>query len=117
MHISKKKNEYIELAKKLAVRSEVTASKHGAVLVMGNKIIGMGYNRYSTNNKKRLTIHAEVSAIIDAFKKKIHDFSNATLYVIRISNKCHCELQMSKPCKLCTPFINKMRINRVYYSV
>lgn len=120
-NMSKKQQDICDIARDLAKKSDMEKSKHGAVIVNGKKIIGMGYNRYC-NNKTCYTTHAEVDAILDAvntYGKEV--LSNSELYVIRICNKeknlSRPRLKLSKPCEACTNFIVKNKIKMVYYSI
>jgi len=83
--ISKKQQIICDVAKELAKKSDMEKSQHGAVIVKGKTIIGMGYNYYC-NNKKCYSYHAEVDAILNAIKnygkESLYD---SELYVVRIS--------------------------------
>jgi deoxycytidylate deaminase len=135
-NMSKKQEIICDLARELAQKSDMNKSKHGAVVVNGKKIIGMGYNRYC-QNKNCYTIHAEVDAIKDALNNYGKNYvNNAQLYVIRISkedinptnrkvrkidpyinNISRTNFRLSKPCLECTNFIIKHNISMVYYSI
>jgi deoxycytidylate deaminase len=83
--MSERQKMICDLAQELAKKSDMEKSKHGAVIVNGKKIIGMGYNCYC-KNKKCYSDHAEVNAILDAIKnygkESLH---NSVLYVVRIT--------------------------------
>jgi deoxycytidylate deaminase len=97
-YMSKKQQMICDLAQELAKKSDMEKSKHGAVIVNGKKIIGMGYNRYC-QNKKCYTIHAEVDAILNAIKKYGKEsLYNSELYVIRISKEDHITRQSRHDC-------------------
>jgi deoxycytidylate deaminase len=84
-YMSKRQKIICDIAEELAKKSDIEKSKHGAVIVNGKKIIGMGYNRYC-KNKKCYTDHAEVDAIINAIKNYGKEsLYNSELYVVRIS--------------------------------
>ena len=75
----------------------------GAVIVMGKKIIGRGWNQVTTSNDP--TAHAEVMAIREACKKiKNFDLSGASIYT-------SCE-----PCPMCLAAIYWARIDKIYYA-
>jgi len=84
-YMSERQKMICDLAQELAKKSDMEKSKHGAVIVNGKKIIGMGYNCYC-KNKKCYSDHAEVNAILDAIKnygkESLH---NSVLYVVRIT--------------------------------
>lgn len=120
-NMSKKQQDICNIARDLAKKSDMEKSKHGAVIVSGKKIIGMGYNRYC-NNKNCYTTHAEVDAIINAVNTNGKEsLRNSELYVIRINNQelnlSNPSLKLSKPCQACSNFIIKNKIKIVYYSI
>jgi deoxycytidylate deaminase len=84
-YMSKRQEMICNIAEELAKKSDMEKSKHGAVIVNGKKIIGMGYNRYC-KNKKCYSDHAEVDAILNAIKNYGKEsLYNSELYVVRIS--------------------------------
>jgi len=84
-YMTKKQEMICNIAEELAKKSDMEKSKHGAVIVNGKKILGMGYNRYC-KNKKCYSDHAEVDAILDAIKNYGKEsLYNSELYVVRIS--------------------------------
>jgi len=86
---SKRHLKICELAEELAKKSDMEKSKHGAVIMNGNKVIGTGYNKHCNkycNNKKCYSDHAEVNAILDAIKNYGKEsLYNSVLYVVRIT--------------------------------
>jgi hypothetical protein len=86
---SKRHLKICELAQELAKKSDMEKSKHGAVIMNGNKVIGTGYNKHCNkycNNKKCYSDHAEVNAILDAIKNYGKEsLYNSVLYVVRIT--------------------------------
>ena len=74
----------------------------GAVIVMNNKIISKAYNK--KNSKKVSIYHAEILAIIKAYKKlKSWRLNECDLYVTL------------EPCNMCLSAIGESRIKNVYY--
>jgi deoxycytidylate deaminase len=123
-YTSKKHLNICKIAHEEAKKSDIDKSKHGAVILKGNTIIGTGYNKYCNNiNKKCYTDHAEIEAIVNAIKiYGKESLYNTELYVVRIAKdnidiKSRHGLRMSKPCKNCTNFIIKNNIKTVYYSI
>ena len=123
-YTSKKHLNICEIACELAKKSDIDKSKHGAVILKGNTIIGTGYNKYCKNiNKKCFSDHAEIEAIVDAIKiYGKESLNNTELYVVRITKddnitRSRQGLRLSKPCKNCTNFIIKNNIKSVYYSI
>jgi len=99
-----------------ARRSSVKIANHGAIIILRNKIIARGHNKYSVNlAPSTYSIHAEVSAINNALMKvKKQDLRQAKLVVIRLTKEgC---LTNSFPCKQCQEYINKFNIKTIYYS-
>jgi tRNA(adenine34) deaminase len=75
----------------------------GAVLVQGNEIIGLGWNRNITLHDP--TAHAEIQAMRAAGEKLAnHRLSGATLYVTL------------EPCSMCAMAMIHARIDRVVYA-
>lgn len=75
----------------------------GAVIVKDGKVIGIGFNKVTTDNDP--TAHAEVVAIREACKNQ-GDFSlkGAVIYT-------SCE-----PCPMCLASIYWARLDRIYYA-
>lgn len=99
-----------------AKKSTMKIATHGALVILRNKIIARGHNKYSVSlSPSTYSIHAEVAAINNALMKvKRQDLRQAKLVVIRLTKEgC---LSNSFPCKNCQDYINKFNIKRVYYS-
>jgi len=107
------KSKYFELAKKLARTSEHPDHKLGAVIVKGNNILGLGFNKLKTHPKAKnyaQRIHAELAAILNART----DLKDSDLYVFRYTQS---GLQgISKPCSGCMIAIEESGIKTIYYS-
>ena len=125
----------------LASKSALT-QKHGCIIVHRNEIISCGYNFKINDNRKYLSnkdegmtssyiqpvhyndscttdhyacgfsVHAEISTIK---KVKHKDLSKCDMYVVRIGP--YSNLKYSHPCKICSEYIQKFGIKKVYYSV
>lgn len=110
--------------------------KHGCVIVYNGNIIGRGYNKYKRSgygykrgmvNGSR-TLHAEVCAIMDAFKnytmkqwKKV--IVKCVLIVVRLPTRYNNindvtkeDCMSSAPCENCESTIKKMNIPIVVHS-
>ena len=75
----------------------------GAIVVKGNRIVGRGWNKVTSNNDP--TAHAEVSAIRDACRRlKTFELDGCELYT-------SCE-----PCPMCLSAIYWSRLKAVYYG-
>jgi len=90
----------LALAKKAASENEVPV---GAVVVMGGKIIGRGYNK--KNEKKNPFLHAEMIAMQKAVKK-IGDWR---------LNECDLFVTL-EPCPMCAGAIINARVKRVIFG-
>ncbi len=75
----------------------------GAVVVLGGKIIGEGWNKVTIENDP--TAHAEVEAIREACK----NISNFELTDAEIYTSC-------EPCPMCLAAIYWARISKIYYA-
>ncbi|MEX0596470.1 MAG: hypothetical protein WD512_08200 [Candidatus Paceibacterota bacterium] len=111
---------------------------HGAAVIKGNRIIGLGYNDYSrtyVQGKFYLSLHAELSAMINAslpcvnnspgkshknnhknFRKRTskNNAGGFELLVIRINSSGH--LRSSRPCVNCIEDMKRRQIRKVFYT-
>lgn len=109
----KMKIKFFQLAKNISKHSDHPAHQLGAVIVRGNKIVSMGFNKNKTHTKsnhawKRL--HAEISAII----KSREDLTGCSIYVYRETKLGH--LGMARPCASCLSAIQEAGIKKIFYS-
>lgn len=108
------KTKYFNLAKKLSYKSDYLAHQLGAVIVRGNELIGIGFNKRKTHplSKTRFNnIHAELSAIINSGEENLN---GATIYVYRETKDG--ELAASRPCVHCLQLLRNVNIRKVYYT-
>ena len=99
-----KDKEYMELAlsfaKKAGEKGDVPV---GAVIVLGDKIIGCGYNK--REEKKNALLHAEICAINEACENiGSWRLTGATMYVTL------------EPCPMCAGAVINSRISRVVFG-
>jgi len=100
-----------------------------ASIVKNNKVVSFGFNSRKTHPQgkrfaKRVeceSIHAEVSAIINAVKKLgSQDLSSCTLYIARSFKsgigKPRDTQGLAKPCQGCQKAIGAFNISKVYYT-
>lgn len=104
-----------KLAKTVSKHSDHPNHQLGAVIVKGNRVISIGFNKTCTHPKsnhpyKRL--HAEIAAILKAGRT---DLQGACIYVYR-ENKQGIPSN-SMPCASCWSAIQEVGIRQVYYSV
>ncbi len=101
MDYEKYMREALQEAKKALVLGEVPV---GAVVVLGDKIIGRGHNRKENDHDP--TSHAEIIALREAAKRqKSWRLNGATLFVTL------------EPCPMCAGAMLQSRIERVVYGV
>ena len=102
--------------------SLIGPSRHAAALVIKNKIICTGVAQMKTHpimkrfskSEKKITIHAEIDAILKGIKILGEDLSACSLYVLRLSRGNN--VSMSKPCPICQKAIEAFGITQVYWS-
>lgn len=108
--------EMLSVASALALSSNCTPHKVGAVLFRRNHVLSRGFNRLGGHpfqhrwNQKGTTLHAEMHALILAFKDR-EDANGASIAVARharkYSNGC------SFPCNHCMPALEYAGIENV----
>jgi deoxycytidylate deaminase len=107
------KSKFFQLARNISKHSDHPAHQLGAVIVRGNRIISLGFNKNKTHTKsnhawKRL--HAEICAII----KTKEDLTGCTIYVYRETKLGN--LGMARPCPSCLAAIQESGIKRICYT-
>jgi len=111
-----------EILKKMihvAKKSNVN-QKHSCALLVNNRIITTGFNKYCNNNQFSNTIHAEIDALFNF--KKLNHLKKNTIDIVIIRFSHNNLLKNSKPCHHCIDHIKKyndkytLSINRIYYS-
>lgn len=115
MNLSKKHSKYFSLARKLSKKSDHPQHKLGCILVNGNKIIGLGFNKIRTHSRSTnpwKTCHAEVASVVNAEEE---DLFGATAYVYRETRNG--SLGLSKPCIYCESLLRSVGIKKVYYTI
>ena len=107
------KLKYFELSKKLASHSDHPQHKLGAVIVQGNRIISLGFNKNTTHTRSPHPwgrLHAEVNAII----KSKEDLVGSSIYVYR--QRKDGSLARAYPCHYCLTMIKEVGISTIFYS-
>jgi deoxycytidylate deaminase len=118
--------KYLDKAKKYAQNHSYPKNldyRLCAVLVKGNKIISIGYNRFGYSgliryyNKQpyEFNIHAEVAAILKV-RNKI-DLTGCEIYVVRIMRHDPNSVGMSMPCEMCQAVLTAYGISKAYFTV
>lgn len=97
--------------------SSNAVKRHGAVIVKGGSVMGVGYNKYvnspfkvSEEHMNRCSVHAEVAAIRNAGG----NVKGATLYVARINNRG--ESRYSAPCSKCQKVLDDSGIRKAVWT-
>lgn len=108
------KLKHFSLAKKLSKQSTHPKHQLGAVIIKGNTVLSIGFNKYKTSprsNHPWAFIHAENSCLNSLDKSAV----GADIYVYRETKSGM--LANSKPCKYCYQMLKRAGIRRVYYTV
>lgn len=121
MPFAGRKKRLVELAKRIAERSEAPDYKHGAVLFKGGTVLNVSVNknRYARFGKRfrrrdcgHATHHAELGCILGLDRTTTR---GSDLYVVRIGKAG--ELRLSKPCEMCEAVLRHVGVKRVFYSI
>lgn len=107
-------HRYLNLAKRLAQKSNHHSYKLGCVVVNKGKVVGLGYNKLKTHPKSNhewSMIHAEFDAILGVSASDLH---NAEVLVYR--EKKNGSVGLAKPCKCCEKMLREAGIKKVYYT-
>lgn len=108
------KSTYFKIAKRASKKSNHHTHHIGAVIVKGNRIVGIGYNQLKTHPKSYHDwgyLHAETKAILDTPKHLIKD---SVIYLYRENKKGEA---LSKPCKYCEQMLKDYGVSTVYFTV
>lgn len=108
------KSRFFNLAKKLSYKSDYQSHRLGAVIVKGNEIIGVGFNKKKTHplSETRFNnIHAELSAVLNAGIESLH---NCSIYVYRETKQG--QPAMARPCEHCMKMLKNLSISKVFYT-
>ena len=115
-------------ARAASMLSDVPTHKLGAVMMLGNKVLAVGYNMtkthpiqklynlergYDPNVKNNGQIHAEMMCLINTKYLNV-DWSRVSLYIYR-EHKDH-TTALAKPCPACEKAIRERGINQVYFT-
>lgn len=108
------RTKFFNIAKKLSYKSDYYAHRLGAVIVRGNEIIGVGFNKKKTHPLSQTrfnNIHAELSAIINCGEE---DLRGCSIYVYRETK--HGTPAMARPCDQCMKLLKQVNISKICYS-
>ena len=91
--------------------------KLGAVIVKGNRVIGIGYNKigHCKINSFPNSRHAEMDVILKVLRKEdgLSSLAGSTLYVSRITTH---GTAMAKPCVKCMKLARSVGVKEVIYT-
>lgn len=120
----KKDERYIEIARQISKLSDYKKTKIGAVIVLKNEIVSVGYNKHKSHpimqvfnkkyrgfNTKESNIHAEMNALM---KCKHINTKGATIYIYRELRDG--SLGNCFPCPACQRRIITAGIKRIVYT-
>lgn len=115
-----KSNPFIELARKIALKSPMR-HRHGCVIVYADKQVlstGFNYVIQKTDSIEYISIHAEISAIKRIKSSQKHLLKKCVLYIVRIGpDSLQNHLKMSMPCHSCTEHIHESGIPKIHFSL
>lgn len=115
-------------ARAASMLSDFPTYKLGAVMMLGNKVLAVGYNitkthpiqkkynierGYNPDVKNNGWVHAEMMCLINTKYLDV-DWSKVSLYIYR-EHKDH-STAIAKPCPACEKAIRERGINQVYYT-
>ena len=119
--LTPKDRRWLELTRRVALKSNFMKKQVGIILVRGNKILAEGFNKLShpkilnypgIDGLHYFSLHAEVAALASAV-----DVKKATAYLYaykRSSQTSH--PGNAKPCPLCEIYLRKRGINRAVFT-
>lgn len=106
----------IDVAISQAEKSNHEYYKHGAISILGNKIMTKGYNKSLVKDVIFNSLHAEMSVIQQLKRLRLNEKERKKINVVVIRvNKCG-ELKMSKPCQNCQNIMKDFGIKKCYFS-
>jgi deoxycytidylate deaminase len=113
----KRHSAFLDLAKYYASLSRAK-KQHGAIVVKGNRIMGIGYNKNKNDPKyiseEHVKQHSSRHAEWEAMRDANWNVKGATLYVARVNRQG--QTRNSEPCPLCKIKIQTMGIKKVIYT-
>jgi deoxycytidylate deaminase len=112
---------FMDIARRAANQSNFPDYRHGAVLVKGNKIRNVSFNkdnycsfghRFRHQQEGHATLHAELGVIL-GLDRNITE--GATIYVARVDKSD--DFRLSKPCSMCHEAMKHVGIRQVVYTI
>ena len=108
------KERFFDLAKRLSYKSDYHSHRLGAVIVRGNEILGIGFNKKKTHPLSMTrfnNIHAELSAILNS---GLESLEGCSIYVYRETRQG--EPAMARPCEHCLKMLRQLSISKMCYT-
>lgn len=115
--IEKKDLRFIELARRIALKSDYPRKQVGVVLVKGHKVIAEGWNKLSHPDYRSLpgvdsltywSLHSEAAALL-----KVSDVRKSTAYLYGFK---YGRPGNAAPCPLCKHYLRLRGVKRVVYT-
>lgn len=106
----------LERAKRLAATS-TCRNKHGAIIVKGGSVIGVGVNtqrnhpNICSDPQHEASFHAEIMALRSLGVPPV----GARIYVARVNNRF--EEMFSAPCETCSEALKQAGITKIFYTI
>jgi deoxycytidylate deaminase len=103
-----------DLAAQIAVRSDHSLHKMGAVISRRGLVLGCGWNQNKTHPRSKNyyhTIHAELSAILRTAKR--YSLMDSTMHIVRVTKGG--KLATSKPCDECEILLREAGLKSVTF--
>jgi tRNA(Arg) A34 adenosine deaminase TadA len=117
--LSNRQQAWLDLATRLAEDS-TCRMQHGAVIVRGSSVLGMGTNRFRNHPKwiddyDHCSRHAEIVALRRVIGRSEYvDLSKAVVYVARVA--AGGRLALSRPCDACWQALHKAGLRTVIFT-
>jgi deoxycytidylate deaminase len=114
--LPRKIQRYFKYARNVLSLSDHPHQQLGCVIVKGNKVLSIGYNKLKTHPiscTPYQTIHAEMDAVIKAGR----ECEGAVAYVYREHKDKNRSLALARPCSACQKVLYAAGIKRVYFTV
>lgn len=109
------------MAKKVQKLSTYPKARIGASIILGNKIISVGYNQGEKAHplvrkfNKFQGLHAEIHAVLGCKKRYSDELLKGAKIVVYRENKDG-ELAMCRPCSVCQKILSTYGVKKMIYT-
>lgn len=117
--ITSKDSRFIDIARKMSLKSSHSRYLLSAILVRGSRILSIGINKdnaaikpYIRKTRPNINLHAEVDCLAGITKDQSY---KTTLYITGYTAAGN-NLKSSRPCTSCLGFIEAMKVKKVVYT-